>query len=682
MAYFNNTDRAQFIGLNSSGLVSQSPPDATDDGSWVGDPADQAMSTQIWALKNSTAYLARMMLQWSYRENVTANPNYSANLLGANFGTDKNQLLRRTTCIPFQGGFAYITGQRVYDSVTALNYASLNNHTSAATFAADIANWSVITVAVDKTPECRVEYSTYAKAIAATRATISFLSGNAATGTDGYEDICTAAGLTFYSAAAAEASPNTIFTYYPLRLQPTQVGLPSGVGFAVAHDTVIFLPAKLTDIWSAWTNSGSNTVGQIKQDAQLLSFWWCAVANTSSASGTFAQDRAGAAAGKWLPIEVGVTLDHECSDRRPPTIAEDPTAGKDGNVQYQMESIGPMLRTKGYQLDFYTNDMDVLSGVSRNNGITETSIPYILANVDQVQSITDGNNYRGNDFFADFLANYNRWRYVNANPVQGQRAAWSVAKSAMSLEMVERYANQAWAITAVTVGAAPTYTVVVRAPNNNFTTGQYANIWGLEYMGIPAGAYRVTNPNVGTSGNITIATRVTNVAPWTGTVTTAAFSGQSLTTYLGGGAAMAGGSTFKDIIKIRRFARSFNMPNINQWRNFGEQNGDLLNGPSRIIAGVTNTNPAVVTTTTPHDLTTSAFDVRVTHNAVNGMTMLNGLSLPITVISPTSYSLDNYDARSLPAYTGGGVMQPTRRAMFNRKTNIFAFNRGTPKLFI
>jgi|GEM_PF-5056828 len=682
MAFFNNSDRAQFVGLNSGGLVSQSPPDATDDGSWVGDPADQAMSTQIWALKNSTAYVSRLYLQWSFRDNNTNNPNYSANLLGANFGTNKNQVLRRTTCIPFQGGFSYITGQRVYDPVTGLNYASLNDHTSAATFAADIANWSVITVAVDKTPECRVEYSTYAKAIAATRALISFLSGNSATGTGGYEDICTAAGLTFYSAAAAESSVDTIFIYYPLQLRPTQVGLPSGVGFAVARDTVIFLPAKLTDIWSAWVNSGSNTVGQIKQDAEQLTFWWCAVANTSANTGTFAQDRANAAAGKWKPIKIGVTLDHEVGDRRPPTIAEDPSLGKDGNVQYQMESISPVLRDKGYQLNIYTNDVDVLNGVALNNGITETSIPYILSSVDEVQSITDGNNFRANDMFANFIANYNRWRYVNATPAQGQRAEWAVSKSAMALDMVERYGVQSWAVSNVTVGPAPSYTVVIRAPGNTFINSSYADVWGLDDIGIPTGTYRVTSPDVGLEGNLTIATRVVNVNPWTGVVTTAPFDGRFVTPYVGGGAAMAGGSTVKAIINIRRFARSAAMANLNQWRDFGEQNGALLNGPSFRVANITNANPAVVTTTTAHGLTTSTFDSRVVHQAINGMTMLNGLNLAVTIIDATSYSLNNYDSTALPTYTGGGVMQPTRRAMFNRKTNILAFNRGTPKLFI
>ena len=69
---------------------------------------------------------------------------------------------------------------------------------SAATFADDIANWSIITVAADKTPECRLEFSTYTKAIAALRSLISFLSGNPPAGADGYEDICTAAGLAFY----------------------------------------------------------------------------------------------------------------------------------------------------------------------------------------------------------------------------------------------------------------------------------------------------------------------------------------------------------------------------------------------------------------------------------------------------------------------------------------------------
>lgn len=682
MPYFTNLDRQKFINLKSSNLISQSPPDPTDDGSWIGDPANIASSTQIWALKNSKAYVSRNYLQWSYRMNNTNNPNYSANLLGANYGTNKNSVLRRTTCIPFQGVFSYITGQRVFDSITGLNYASLNNHISASTFAADIANWSIITVAVDKTPECRVEYSTYTKAIAATRALISYLSGNAATGVDGYEDICTAAGLTFYSAAAAEASRDSIFIYYPLQLLPTQVGLPAGVGFAVARDTVVFTPAKLTDIWSAWMNSDSNTIGQIKQDAEELTFWWCSIAHTSASSGTFAQDRATTANGKWLPIEIGISLDHEVGDRRPPTIAEDPSITKDGNVQFQMETIGPILRNKGYKLDIYTNDADTLNGVSLNNGVTETSIPYILTNVDEVQSIVDGSNFRGNDLFANFIANYNRWRYKNADPAQGQRVEWDASKSAMAIEMAERYGSQSWAITNVTVGTGPFYTVVVRAPGNTFTSGSYADIWGLEAIGIPKGTYRVTNLDVGLEGNMTIATRLTNINPWTGVVSTTPFNGQFVLPYVGGGAAMAGGSTIKTITNIRRFSRSANMPTLNQWRNFGEQNGNLLNGPSFRISNITNANPAVVTTETPHGLTTSSLDSRVVHQAINGMTMLNGLSLAVTIINSNSYSINDFNSTLLPVYTGGGVGQSTRRAMFNRKTNILAFNRGTPKLFL
>lgn len=682
MAYFTNLDRQKFISLGSSNLISQSAPDATDDGSWSGDPANRAVSTQIWALKNSTAYVSRMFLQWSYRMNDIDNPNYSANLLGANYGINKNQVLRRTTCIPFQGGFSYITGQRVYDPITSLNYSSLNDHVSASTFADDIANWTVITVELDKTPECRVEYSSYDKAIAATRALISYLAGNSASGVNGYEDICTAAGLTIFTFAFVEATRDSIFIYYPLQLQPTQTGLPSGIGFAVAHDTVILLPAKLTDIWSSWSNGGLNTTGQIKQDNENLTFWWCSNGHTSASTGTFAQDRSGAATGKWLPIEVGVSLDHEVGDRRPPTIAQDPSIEKIGNVQFQMSSIGPMLRDKGYKFDIYTNDVDVLSGVSLNNGVTETSIPYILTEVDEVQSIVDGNNYRGNNMFANFIANYNRWRYINADPLQGQRAEWNVSKSGMAIDMVERYGVQSWAITNVTVGAGPSYTVVVRAPGQSFVSNQYADIWGLDSIGIPTGTYRVTSPDVGLNGNMTIATRVTNVNPWTGAVTTSPFNGQFILPYTGGGAAMAGGSTIKTIINIRRFARLNKMKTLNQWRDFGEQNGDLLNGPSYQISNITNANPAVVTTVTPHELTTSAFDSRVVHQAINGMTMLNGLSLAVTIIDSNNYSINNFDSTLLPAYTGGGIGQPTRRAMFNRKTNILAFNRGTPKLFL
>ena len=679
MAFFSNADRQIFIALNAGGLVSQSPPDVTDDGSWIGDPSTQAMSTQIWALKNSTAYLDRLVFPWSFRMNDAANPNFSANLLGANFGANKNQVLRRSKCIPFQAGFSYITGQRV--SSGGGNYTSIDDHVSAADFASDAAHWVEIS-GVNATPECRTEYSTYTKAIAATRATLAFLVGNAATGTDGYEDICTAAGLSFYSAVAAESGADAIFTEYPLQLAPTQIGLPSGVGFAVARDTVIFLHATLSDVWSAWANSGSNTVGQIKKDAELNCFWWCAAAHTSAASGTFAADRDGAAAGKWRPINVGVTLDHECSDRRPPTIADDPSPGADGSLQYQMEVCGSLVRDKGYKFVFYTNDIDVLNGVAFNNAVTETSIPHILANVDQVQSITDGNNYRGNNFFANLIANYNRWRYVNQDPAQGQRAAWALAKGAMTFEMVQRYGNQAWAITNVEVGSAPSYTVTITAPGHNFPTGQYADIRGLDFICLPSGAYRVTFPNVGGVGKFVIATQVTGVNPWTGAVSTAAFSGQGLSPYVGGGAALSGGSTFKDFAKARRFARSQRIPNINMWRNFGEQGGDELNGPAFRITNISNGNPAVVTTATPHGLASATLDGRVFHDAINGLSFLNGLSLPVTVLTSTSYSIDNFNTTALPVYAGGGVGQSTRRMMFNRKVNILAFNRGTPKMFI
>lgn len=678
MAYFSNTDRQNFIALGAGGLVAQSPPDATDDGSWSGDPANQAMSSQIWALKNSTAYLDRLVFPWSFRMNDVANPNYSANLLGANFGVNKNQVLRRSNCIPWQAGFTYIAGQRV--SSGGGNYASIDDHVSGVDFATDAAHWTSIS-GTDGTPECRVEYTTYPRAIAATRATIAYLVGNAATGTDGYEDICTAAGLAFYSAADAESGVDSIFTEYPLQLEPTQVGLPAGVGFAVARDTVIFHPATLGDVWSAWANGGANTVGQIKKDADLNNFWWCATAHTSAASGSFAADRAAGASGKWRSINVGITLDHECSDRRPPTIADDTSPGLDGSLQYQMEAIGPMVRDKGYRLTFYTNDIDDLNPVPGNNGVTEASIPYILANVDQIQSIADGNNYRGNNFLANMIANYNRVRYVNRDPEQGQRPQWTAAKGALSLEMVQRFANQAWAISAVSVGAGPDYVVTVTAPGNNFVTGQYTEIVGLEAMGL-SGVFRITSPNVGGAGKFVIATRVANVDLWTGAVTTTAFDGQSLSSYPGGGATMSGGTTFKDIIKARRFARSQGIPNLNMWRNFAEQGADELNGPLFHISDISNTNPAVVTTTAAHGLVSATFDVRVAHDAINGMTMLNGLSLPVTVLSTTTYSIDNFDATALPTYTGGGVGQPTRRMMFNRKVNILAFNRGTPKMFM
>jgi hypothetical protein len=70
------------------------------------------------------------------------------------------------------------------------------------------------------------------------------------------------------------------------------------------------------------------------------------------------------------------------------------------------------------------------------------------------------------------------------------------------------------------------------------------------------------------------------------------------------------------------------------------------------ITGVTQADPAVVTTSANHGF--SGFDA-VSISGVSGMTELNGQSYLITVLTDTTFSLNNIDSTGYSAYTSGGV---------------------------
>ena len=58
----------------------------------------------------------------------------------------------------------------------------------------------------------------------------------------------------------------------------------------------------------------------------------------------------------------------------------------------------------------------------------------------------------------------------------------------------------------------------------------------------------------------------------------------------------------------------------------------------RIISGITNTNPVVITTSFDHDYQTGLI-VRIKISRGSGMQQINMMKGPITVLSPTTFSM-------------------------------------------
>lgn len=80
---------------------------------------------------------------------------------------------------------------------------------------------------------------------------------------------------------------------------------------------------------------------------------------------------------------------------------------------------------------------------------------------------------------------------------------------------------------------------------------------------------------------------------------------------------------------------------------------------NRLIAGITNASPCVVTTTTNHGVQTGN---SVHLSAIQGTTQLNGRRLLITRINSTAFSLNGVDARSYGVWTEGGVVNTIPQA--------------------
>jgi hypothetical protein len=76
-------------------------------------------------------------------------------------------------------------------------------------------------------------------------------------------------------------------------------------------------------------------------------------------------------------------------------------------------------------------------------------------------------------------------------------------------------------------------------------------------------------------------------------------------------------------------------------------------GSTLSVVGITKANPGVVTTATPHGLTSGAV---IQINGVVGMTAVNGVNQTATVLTPTTFSIE--DTSGFSVYVSSGVVTP------------------------
>lgn len=77
------------------------------------------------------------------------------------------------------------------------------------------------------------------------------------------------------------------------------------------------------------------------------------------------------------------------------------------------------------------------------------------------------------------------------------------------------------------------------------------------------------------------------------------------------------------------------------------------------VSGATQSNPCVITTTINHNLKTGA---QVYLFGIGGMVELEGVEAFVTVLTPTTFSLDGIDSTAYTAYTSGGYISVEENA--------------------
>ena len=78
-------------------------------------------------------------------------------------------------------------------------------------------------------------------------------------------------------------------------------------------------------------------------------------------------------------------------------------------------------------------------------------------------------------------------------------------------------------------------------------------------------------------------------------------------------------------------------------------------GATIAINGITLATEAVVTTAEPHGITDAT---AVLFDGIVGMTELNGLTLPVDVLTTTTFKIVKYNTLNAASYVSGGTIAP------------------------
>ena len=239
------------------------PPPENDSVDHKGAPANAIVTQQVRKVVTSTWTGEQCVTSWGDRRQWAGGSNKRPNLLGPQRANGTT--LRRPIPIDWATGLLYYVGEKVYQN--SASWECLVEHTSG-TFSVNqtAGYWRELTDPLDMEVECRVEYTTWRRAVAAVLIKNSFLAGlPKRNGGTGYLDIADTVGLTQYTWDAAETDVLTVFPDRPFDPSPTSNAIAQI--YAVNSDISVLHPVPLC---IDYTWGGSYVAGQFITDLGTL----------------------------------------------------------------------------------------------------------------------------------------------------------------------------------------------------------------------------------------------------------------------------------------------------------------------------------------------------------------------------------------------------------------------------
>lgn len=242
------------------------PPD--DSSTYLGSPCNSASSARsdlVAATTWSGSGISHFL--WANRRNALGAPNTRSNVV--------SPMIRRAQPLDWQTNTEYRVGELVY-----IPYASGTNwwhcdtaHTSGSSFSDT--NWtevqqSCINNGFVVPPQCRLEYSSFANAVASNLVQVRWLAGLPDYTDDGtgYMDAATSNGAslsTVYDYDYLQANADVIFTDRPI-----DMASGGAIGYAVDTDVVYVTPYRMTDWWTDYAPGTNWVTGQLVRDERNL----------------------------------------------------------------------------------------------------------------------------------------------------------------------------------------------------------------------------------------------------------------------------------------------------------------------------------------------------------------------------------------------------------------------------